>query len=187
MPEPYYGPVVKPNEPGYSEVPDRKPLAGPAKKIIYDLQRLLNIYSGIKAKIYKLNSSGTTKCTVCRDIMTGASVLSNCSTCYGTGIVPGYIYLGEYSVGLNFLPRLNVATEFGNTITNGIKEDYFSVVGVQHQLRDRDLLILKHSREVYKVVEREPEIIGLGGFLIMQVISAPLLEKGNIAYKLINW
>jgi hypothetical protein len=182
-----YGPSNPPNLATYPDVPDRRVLSGAAGKIISDLNRWFRIYSGIEVVVYQFNRTGTTRCTACTDEFTGESVLSNCTVCYGTGVIPGYNKIGIYLVGINFNPRLNVATDLGNTITNGTKEDYFCVVGCPIQLQDRDILIIKHSKEAYKVVEREPDIIGLGGYMIMQVITAPLMEKGNIAYKLIDW
>jgi hypothetical protein len=181
-----FGPPNPPNLAVYADVPDKTYLSGAVKKIIYDLNRLFKIYSGIEAKVYQFNRTGTTRCSVCTDTFTGEAILSNCSTCYGTGVIPGYIYIGTYAVGINFNPRINVATDVGNTITNGVKEDYFCIVGCQVQLQDRDLIILPHSEEVYKIVEKEPEITGMGGYLIMQVITAPLLEKGNVAYNLLK-
>lgn len=179
-----YGPPTPPIQGIYPTVRNRKVLSGAANKIIYDLQRWFRIYTGIEAVIFQYNRNGSTRCPDCTDEFTGEAILSNCETCYGTGVVPGYIKLGTYLVGINFNPRFNVATDLGNTVTNGVKEDYFCIVGCPQQLQDRDILIIKNSGEAYKVVEHEPDIMGLGGYLIMQVVTAPLLEKGNVAYKL---
>jgi len=186
MPE-VYGPPNPPIEKEYQDVPDRAPLRGQANKVIYDLNRLLKIYSGIQARIFQYNNTGTTRCTVCTDVFTGERVLSNCETCMGTGVIPGYISLGDFWIGINFTPNVNIATDTGNTVTGGSKDDYICIVGCPAQLKDRDVIILKHTKEVYRVVEREPEIVGLGGIMIMQIISAPFIENGHIAYKLIDW
>ena len=182
-----YGPPNPPLEVGYPDVPDRTPLRGQANKIIYDLNRLLRLYSGIEARIFTFNSTGTTRCTNCTDLFTGESILSDCPTCFGAGVVPGYTQVGDFWIGLNFTPNSNVATEYGNTINPGANEDYLCIVGMSEELKDRDVIILKHSKEAYKIVDREPEIVGLGGIMIMQIISAPVMEKGNPVYRLINW
>lgn len=179
-----YGPVNPPDRQNYEDNRKRTYLEGYANKIKYDLGRLLGIYSGQRAVIFKLEPGD--RCTNCTDEFTGEVLLSNCPVCLGTGFVTTYTPLGETWIGINIGPAQNVALETGATQNPGTKRDIISIVGMP-QLHDRDIVILKDMKLVYKIEDTEPDIVGLAGHVIIQNVSATMLEPGNITYSLITW
>lgn len=179
-----YGPSNPPIKQDYNELRKRRYLGGYVDKIRYDLARLLSIYTGIRALIYTLNNG--TRCTNCTDALTGEKLLSSCPVCMGTGYIDQYTKLVETWIGINVGPAQNVALETGATQNSGTKRDVISIVNVP-QLHDRDIVILKDTKLVYKIEDIEPDIVGLAGNIILQNVQATLLEPGHIAYKLIYW
>lgn len=179
-----YGPSNPAKEQNYEELRKRDYLAGYAAKIKYDLARLLSIYSGVRANIYIIEKGD--RCPVCIDLLTGEKILSNCTTCMGTGYMNTYTKLGETWIGINIGPAQNVALETGATQNSGTKRDIISIVGMQ-QLHDRDIVIIKDTRLVYKIEDVEPDIVGLAGIILLQNVQATFLEPGHMAYNLIDW
>lgn len=179
-----YGPSNPAVQQNYDNFRKRDYLNGYAAKIRYDLGRLLGIYSGIRALVFKIEIGD--RCPTCTDLLTGERFLTSCPDCLGTGYMNKYTSLGETWIGINIGPAQNIATDTGVTQNAGTKRDVISIVGLQ-QLHDRDLVILKDARLVYKIEDIEPEIVGLGGNILIQNVQATLLEPGHVSYKLISW
>lgn len=179
-----YGPSNPPTPHNYDQFRDRNYLVGYANKIKYDLARLLSVYIGIRSIIYTLTLGD--RCPICIDTLTGEKILSNCTTCLGTGYMSSYTSLGETWVGVNIGPAQNIASDMGSTQNQGTKRDVISIVNMP-QLHDRDIIILKDARHIYKIEDIEPDIVGLAGIIVLQNVQATFLEPGHITYSLIDW
>ena len=179
-----YGPSNPPIKQDYSVNRKRSYIGGYVDKIRYDLARLLSIYIGLRAVIYTLDQGP--RCTNCTDSMTGAKILSSCNVCMGTGYLNKYNKLLETWIGINIGPAQNIALETGATQNSGSKRDLISIVYAP-QLHDRDIIILKDSKLIYKIEDIEPDIVGLAGNIVLQNVQASLLEPGHITYNLIDW
>lgn len=179
-----YGPS-RPDHPyGHQDFTTPSYLSGYANKIIYDLEKKVRMYDGHLAKIFRPSQSD--RCPTCTDTITGAIVLSSCPTCDGSGTVNGFEEIAEQWVLINFGPKKDLETEFGNTENMNAGTDQFIIVGAT-MLKDQDLLITVDVKEVYKINQVEPQLVAMKGIIITQVAGCTYLTPGSLEYNLIDW
>ncbi|MCB5270517.1 MAG: hypothetical protein LHW56_01580 [Candidatus Cloacimonetes bacterium] len=160
-------------------------LRGMAKKMQRDLSRVIRLYLGKEVRFYHLTEESP-RCPTCTDALTGAVVLSNCPDCLGTGHIPGYQYHSDGWVLPEFGARVKAEGEFGNTETTPGGTDTFLVVGLP-QLEMGDILIVRDTREIYRVENMEPQIAAVQGEIILQTVNMVFLTPGATEYALIDW
>ncbi len=187
MAYPDYGPSRPEGEADldYTEFNTRTYLTGYAAKMRYDIEKLFRLYSGKQVRIFQLNSSGE-RCTTCTDSITGAVILTNCPECNGTGYTEQYTSLGDYWALADIGPGVHMATAMGNTENTRTGTDRITLVGAP-LLTDRDLLVFVATKTVYKLVDSDPAIVGMGGEVITQVCDAAFLTAGSKEYDVIDW
>lgn len=181
----YYGPE-NPQEPkDYSEFRTPNYLTGHAHKIRVDLERVFRLYSGKLVRIMKLETASE-RCPECTDTLTGQVLLTNCSVCNGSGYVGTYSNAGDYWSLANIGAALKLTGETGNSHNIRTGKDQFIFVGAP-SLADKDLVIFKDTKDVYKVVDAEPYIVALSGEIITQVADLSYLTIGSNEYDYIDW
>ena len=180
-----YGPPRPPKPEDHTDYRTPSYIKGSARKILYDLVRVAKLYDGKPVRIFKTGTSQDERCPVCTDKFTGASLIKNCRTCLGSGFTKQYSNVGDYWVRVDFSPKLNVTSELGNYDRQGHR-DAFYVLGAPI-LKDQDLLITHDTKEVYKVVDVEGQIVAMQGIIISQVVNCLLVSTGSIEYELIDW
>lgn len=160
-------------------------LRGMAKKMQRDLAKVFRLYMGKEVRFYHLNEDSP-RCPTCTDALTGSVVLSNCPDCLGTGHLPSYEYYGDGWVLPEFSPRIKSEGEFGNTEAPTGGTDTFLIAGLP-QLEMGDILIIKDTREIYRIENMEPQIAAMQGEIILQTANMVFLTPGSTEYALIDW
>lgn len=155
-----------------------------ARKIRADLEKTARLYDGVQMRLFSVHGRKE-RCPDCTNMLTGAVMSSTCESCGGTGYTLGFEYIGDFWTKSYFNSRVVTATENGNTDNPGIR-DQIVVIGAP-LIKDQDLLITIQTKEVFKVVDQEPQIVAAGGEIITQVASCSRLTPGSREYKLINW
>jgi len=178
-----YGPTIPVDLPDHTQFSTPSHLTGYAKKVRADLLSLLRVYNGAAMSVFTLDESDT-RCTECTDAFTGQVVLSKCPTCGGTGYTSGYTHIGVHQVFSQLGPKVKTSTQMGDS--EGQRRDTFVLVDVP-LLQDQDLLVSRDTKRVYKIVDQEPQIVAIGGIVIMQVVSAAPLSKPAPEYSVVTW
>lgn len=178
------GPIPAHDSPNFDALSTAYHLTGYAEKMRADIRRIVNLYNGVRIRVFSLDESGQ-KCPDCVDAFTGQVMYSNCTTCGGTGYVVGYSYVCDTNAMVQFSPKIKTETEMGSAEGNG-RRDTFILVDVP-LLEDQDLLVTVDTRRVYKIVDREPDIVAVGGEIIYQMAACSPLSKGSPEYKVITW
>lgn len=155
-----------------------------ARKIRSDLERVSRIYDGIQIRLFKLRDDSE-RCTECTNLLTGECMISNCPTCGGTGYALAYTQEGDFWTRIDFTPRVIRPSEQGNTDNPGI-QDQMVVIGAPI-LKARDIMITIISKEVFKILDREPQVVASGGEVISQIAFVSRITPGGSEYKLIDW
>lgn len=165
----------------------RKPqyLRGFSKKIKHDLTRVARLYNGHRVRIFSPHKQGE-RCPECTNLITGERLVSNCPVCQGTGFKNGWLPLGRFWCFVDFGPRYDMATEYGNMDTQPGGKDAITVVGAP-ELHDQDLIIFEETRDVYKIYNVEPHIVAMLGDIVTQICQASPISYGQAEYKLIDW
>lgn len=166
----------------YREYKTPKYLKGYANKIIKDLTKHLRLYSGKCAVLYQRDKNGV-RCSYCTDKDTGARLVTDCPQCDGSGYVVGYEKIGEFSIMLEYTPENNIPTPLGN---QEIKKDQLVLVGAP-EVKDQDLLIMKDTKDVYKIVNVDAYNVALNGIVISQLVTTSRIPVGEKEYDLIDW
>jgi hypothetical protein len=150
-----------------------------------DLLRRLKHYDGRPIRLYRVDLTGG-RCTTCTDSFTGQILLTNCPECRGTGQALGHKSLGDYWIWTDIDSRMKETGEMGNFESPRSGTDIFVVVGAP-LIKDDDLLILKDTKEVYKVDDVEPKVSAVGGEIVLQMTPVFFVNPGSIEYGLIDW
>lgn len=179
-----YGPPRPPQpQSDYSNIRTPGYLNGHAAKIIHDLKKVARLYNGRLVRIYD-NGSGD-RCATCTDDITGEIVLTNCPVCNGTG-KSSRNYIGEYWNLIDFGPKYGAPTEFGNTENPGGARDSITVLGAP-LLFDQYLIVIVDTKEVFKIIDVEPQIVAMQGVVITQIASCAKMSEGSAEYSVVNW
>lgn len=186
MPETDY--TYGPSRPGHPlDYPDFSTpgyLTGHANKIIYDLEKKVRMYDGHLTRIFRTTDSD--RCPTCTDTITGAIVLSDCPTCGGSGTVNGFEQIAEKWCLINFGPKKDLETEFGNADNMNAGTDQFVIIGAP-MLKDQDLLITVDVKEVFKINQVEPQIVAMRGIVVTQMAGCTYISPESLEYNLIDW
>lgn len=181
---PQYGPSRDDPTCGYSLFSTPKALTGYSGKILKDLTKWARLYSGREVRIFAVTQGE--RCPRCTNTITGERLLSNCPQCNGTGYVDKWERIGDFWTFIDFGPRYQMATQFGNTENpNGVKEQII-ILGAP-LLKDQSIVIFKESREVYKIYDILPHIVAMRGDVVAQIASTTRLTPGVPEYGLIDW
>jgi hypothetical protein len=180
-----YGPARPEPKNALTRVQTHPYLRRYATKMRNDLIRRLRLYDGRTFRLFRSDATGG-RCTTCTDAFTGQILLSNCPECMGTGNASAFSSLGDFQVWTDIDARVRESGEMGNFEAPRGGTDTFVVVGAPI-LKDDDLLILKDTREVYKIDDVEPKVMALGGEVILQMAPVFYVTPGSKEYELINW
>lgn len=181
----YYGPE-NPKGPGdYRDFVTPPYLKGHANKIRLDLERIFRLYSGKLVKLFTLQSA-TDRCPECTDSITGQVLLTNCPVCNGSGYVGKYLDVGDYWALADLGASIKLTGELGTSHNTRTGKDQFVLVGAP-PLSDKDLLAFVDTKDMYKVVDSEPQIVALSGEIITQVVGLSYLTVGSNEYRYITW
>ena len=173
----YYGPQ-NPNTPAeYTEFQTPSYLTGHAKKIRLDLERIFRLYSGKLVKLLQLQKSSD-RCPECTDQITGQVLLTNCPVCNGSGYTLSYADAGDYWALADIGAALKLTGETGNSQNTRTGKDQFVLVGAP-PLGDKDLLVFVDTKDMYKVVDAEPQIVALVGLSYLTI--------GSNEYRYVTW
>jgi len=194
-----YGPSRPEKPQDYSDFRTAPYATGPARKILHDLEKLARLYNGKKVKIFRVLSGE--RCEVCTDSISGAVVVLNCYECNGTGVTTGYtLYsreepslihghtdtVDEFWAHIDVIPVFNVTSQLGNADTQGGAKTPIMLIGMP-LLQDGDLVVTVNTKDVYKIVNIEPQIIAVQGTVIAQQAQCNLISRGSPEYKVIEW
>ena len=160
-------------------------LLGRAHKIRLDLEKWFRMYQGKPVKIYRKDKAAG-RCTTCTDAITGMRLLADCPECHGTGYTSGYVLAEECWAMAEVEARLAQTSELGNTETTSAGKDTFLFTS-ERELEDTDLVIFVDTREIYKVVDREPKMVAMGGTVVMQAAALNYLAPGSLEYNVVDW
>jgi len=180
----YYGPIPPHDVPDTSSISTPVHTRGYAKKVRRDLKRMARLYNGMLMRVFSVNESGT-KCTDCVDAFTGQIVISDCPVCDGTGFITGYTSLGDHYAVAQLSPKTKTSTEIGDA-EGSRRRDTFILVDVP-LLEDQDLLVSIDTRRIYKIVDVEPQIVRVGGEVVMQIAECAPISKGAPEYRVVTW
>jgi hypothetical protein len=178
-----HGPPIPVDLPDHNQFQTPAHLQGYVNKVKADLLRTLRVYNGKHMSVFTLDESET-RCPECTDAFTGQVVLSDCATCGGTGYTSGYTHVGVHQIFSQLGPKVKTSTQMGDS--EGQRRDTFILVDVP-LLQDQDLLVARDTRRVYKIVDQEPQIVAIGGVVVMQVVSAAPLSKPAPEYSVVTW
>jgi len=179
-----YGPERPERTENYTDYRTAEYISGHASKIIHDLEKATRLYNGKISKIFRRSDSGP--CPDCVDTLTGAIMVNDCPTCGGTGRVAGYTELCEKWVRIDIPPEINTSTEFGNADSSGGANTPITVIAAPI-LEDQDVIITINGKEVFKVVDMEPQLVGMQGVIITQLVNCYRISHGSPEHKLITW
>jgi len=183
--DPYYGPENPDSTGPYSDFVTHSYLTGHANKIRLDLERIFRLYSGKLVKLFSLQTSSD-RCPECTDQVTGQVLLTNCLVCNGSGYTDSYKDMGDYWALADIGAALKLTGDLGSSHNTRTGKDQFVLVGAP-PLSDKDLLAFVHTKDMYKVVDSEPQIVALSGEIITQVVGLSYLTVGSSEYKYITW
>ena len=179
-----YGPVFPGPMPDYL---DHRIVVKPgmtARKIRRDLEKVARLYDGVLMRLFSIEKDGG-RCPDCTNSLTGETMVSTCDTCGGTGFLTGYVMVGDYWTKSVFNPRVIQPSDSGNTDNPGIR-DQIVIIGAPLIVAE-DLLITYRTKEVFKIVDQEPQIVAAGGEVVTQVANCSRLTPGRREYNLIDW
>ena len=180
-----YGPVRPYEDHDYSNFRTPLYLKGYAKKITLDLMRTAKMYNGRRVRIYSPNKQGE-RCPICTNLITGERMLSNCKVCRGTGYKDAWSYVGRFWSLVDFGPRYDMSSEYGNVENMQGDKDAITVIGAP-ELHDQDLIIIEETKDIFKIYNVEPHIVAMQGTIITQICQAAPLAYGQPEYDLITW
>ena len=183
MPGNYGPPRPFPTQSDYTNIRTPSYMRGHANKIIYDLKKVARMYNGRLVRIYD-NGTGE-RCTTCTDDITGEIVLANCPVCHGTGTSPRN-YIGEFWNLIDFGPKYDAATEFGNTENPGGAKDSITVLGAP-LLRDQWIIVIVDTKEVFKIIDVHPQLVAMQGIVVTQIASCSKISEGSPEYSVVTW
>lgn len=167
----------------YTDLRTPRYLRGHANKILYDLKKVFRMYNARLIRIYD-NGTGD-RCTTCTDSLTGAKVLKDCPDCQGTGRSKRAL-VGEFWSLIDFGPKNSIASGSGNMESIPGSRDVFTVIDAP-LLMDQWIIVVKDMREVFKIIDVEPQIVAMQGIVITQLASCGKLPAGDVEYKVIDW
>ena len=194
-----YGPPRPEKAENYSDFRTEYYVRGHARKILHDLEKLARLYNGKKVRIYQVLPSA--RCELCTDSITGAVVIPNCTACNGTGQQSGYTLhtqlkpsnipghpeeINEFWAHIEVIPIFNVTSELGNADTRGGTKTPVMIIGLP-LLKDGDLVATVNTKDVYKIVNIEPQIVAVQGTVIAQLTQCNLISRGSAEYRVIDW
>lgn len=179
-----YGPARVPKPEDYTDHRAETYITGYATKIREDLERVFELYSGKLAWIYKPANSGP--CTTCVDTLTGNIMLNKCPVCGGSRKASGYTKIAEKWALVEITPEYQLSNEMGNSDSPGGPSTPITVVGMP-LLKEGYLIVTYNSKDVYKIVDKEPQIVALQGEVISQVFQTYRLSSESPEYSLITW
>lgn len=160
-------------------------LTGYANKIAADLEKMFRLYTGTYVRVFNLNRTGD-RCAVCTDEFTGAVLQTNCPTCRGTGFTVNYYSLGDFWSWVTIPPYVDTTDELGNTDNQGSKKTTFVLVKAP-LIKDSAIIATIDTKDLYEIVDDQPEITAVNGIVVMQTIPASKITPGNSLYSLIDW
>lgn len=158
-------------------------LTGYASKIIHDLEKVARLYNGKKVALYR--SSGEDRCPDCTDSITGQKVFSGCKTCNGSGTLLGYTKLSEQWCYLDLTSEYNVESETGSTDNPGGVRQQLIFIGPP-QLRHGDLFVTQDTKNIFKIIVVEPQLVAMAGSIVSQMTQVSKLTPGQIENELIK-
>lgn len=178
----WYGPRAPEEEFNHTDLRTPAYLRGFARKARADLERVARLYSGKRARLFKIASRE--RCPECTDILTGERVRSTCSSCDGTGFVYGYEQHGDHWILMDIPPTLRMDSRFGTLEGQG-RKDGITFIG-EPLLRDRDILALLDTQDLYRVNEEEPFITSVQGIVVTQTVRCSYIPSGAMEYSLLD-
>ena len=111
-------------------------------------------------------------------------MLHNCPQCFGTGTAPRTL-IGDYWSYIDFNPNFRLSGEYGSSENPGGTRDMIVIVGAP-LLRDQWLVIHVDTKEVFKIVDVQPQIVAMQGIVVTQLASVTKLPIGSVEYKLVG-
>lgn len=153
-----------------------------ASKIRYDLEKYQRLYTGKKGVLYTKDRTKQ-RCTECTDLITGASVLSDCPVCAGTGYIDAFVSQGDVYARIDYAPHSYIMNETGNA------EVCESTIYLSTNIiiDERDLLAVYGTMDIFQLIGQSTQVAALKGSPVMQVWSGSLITKDSSLYDLLNW
>jgi len=134
------------------------------------------IHNGVECSIYKRMTTGV-PCD-CKDKVTGLVIKSNCSKCYGTGYIGGYIgplgpvWVEIYHNGYQLQP-----TEVGNI------DQIVGQARISRPLVEIGDILLEHTRN-YRWYIKSIQYITYRTFPVDQIVEIRMISPKDIEYNL---
>jgi len=181
-----YGPSRPEPDNGFDKFQGRDYLSKYPKKMRRDFERWLRLFTGKHVKVFSLDTTSN-RCPDCVNDFTGACTNSNCPTCNGTGYVNAYVEIADTYSLVNIGPAMDIATPFGNMENTRSGKDTAVFIG-DIPIKDRDLVALVDTKDLYKIVDVEPQIVAMDNEVVTQIAEIAYLTPGSNEYKfVITW
>lgn len=152
--------------------------------LVQEIQRkellMARVQSGVPGQIF-LKSLYGPACPLCRDFVTGESTTENCSSCYGTGRVPGYH--GPYPGWFVFNPeRRSKGLENDNQGVHEHPKFNIRLIGFPRLKKDDVIVDSTSDRRYY--VDTVVAVAEIRRIPIVQDIVGNEITRTSAAYKL---
>lgn len=179
-----YGPHRPPKDEDYSDYRAEHYIQGPALKIIHDMEKMARMYNGRWVRIFRKAQSE--RCPACTDMITGAIAVVNCNACGGSGKKEGFAHLIDAWIHIDVARKHNVTSQFGNSDSPGGADTPVVIINAP-LLKDQDLIVTLNTKDVYKIVNVEPQIVAMQGIVVTQLAQCFRISHGSIEYRLTEW